>query len=31
MNSSPLIEENDILIDDLEIAIITLENSEDRR
>ena len=31
MNSSPFYEENDILIDDLEIAIITLTQSEDRR
>lgn len=31
MNSSPFYEENDILIEDLEIAIITLSQSEDRR
>ena len=31
MNSSPFYQENDILIDDLEIAIISLPHSEDRR
>jgi len=31
MNSSPFYQENDILIEDLEIAIITLSQSEDRR